>query len=104
MPEHRHHDREAEESGSDPIASAKATIRPQTAIVVGFLSTALTEVSTAAITPTLRSSSSGNETTVSVSTTTANRKPTKLPMTMSRQPAGVVKIWRMNVCSDSGGA
>src|SRR5215472_17230864 len=41
--------------------------------------------------PTSRSTSSGNATTLTINTVTANRKPTKLPTMMSIQPDGVVK-------------
>ena len=91
-------------NGSEPSASSIATISPHTAIVSGFAATTRTEVSTASTAPTSRSSSNGNEITLMVSTSTANRKPTALPTTMSDQPAGVVKTRLMKSGIDAAGS
>ena len=51
-------------SGSDPIASAAATIRPHTAITPGLVAITRSEVAIAVFTGAGRSSISGNDTTV----------------------------------------
>src|SRR3954447_17572015 len=91
-------------AGSDPSTSPPATISPHAAIGTGFLTTARIEVATAVYSPASRSSSSGNDTTLIVSTSTANRKPTALPTTIIAQPAPVVSTSRTNAPSDVGGA
>jgi hypothetical protein len=73
-------------SRKKPITRDAATINPQTAIVIGLASTASTDVRTATATPTLRSSSKGNETTLMLSATTAKTKPIALPRTIRAQP------------------
>ena len=78
-------------SGNEPSTSPAATIAPQVSTVCGFSAITRTEVVTATRRPTLRSSSRGNETTLTASTTTANRNPTAQPMTAIAQP-GPVKI------------
>src|SRR6266566_2267102 len=60
--------------------------------VIGLAATARSDVSTASTAPTSRSTSRGNATTLTINTVTANRKPTKLPTTISIHPSGVVKI------------
>ena len=79
-------------------------MKAHTAIAAGFAMTALTEVITAARMPTSRSRSSGNDTTLRVKTTTAKRKPTPQPTTMSAQPAGVSRTWRAKSATDAGTA
>ena len=54
-------------NGSEPINSAAATMRPQSAIGIGFFRTVLMEVATAMSVPTSRSRSRGNETTLMAS-------------------------------------
>src|SRR5208282_4262132 len=76
-------------SGSEPITKSVAIINPHIAIVTGFLSTTLTDVRIATPAPTLRSISTGIDTTLIMNTATANRKPTPLPTTISVQPSGV---------------
>src|SRR3954454_22222366 len=61
-------------AGSDPSTSPPATISSRTAIGTGFLTTARIEVATAAWSPASRSSSSGNDTTLIVSTSALGRK------------------------------
>ena len=73
-------------SGSEPITSAAATMRPHSAIVAGFSHTVLMEVATAAAGPMSRSSSSGNDTTLMLSETTAKPKPIRHPAMISVQP------------------
>jgi hypothetical protein len=90
-------------SGSEPITKSPAIINPHAAVVTGFLSTTLADVRIATPAPTLRSSSSGNDTTLIINTTTANRKPTPLPTTISVHPSGVVKTWRRKFGIDPGG-
>ena len=50
MCEDRHHEREANETKQEPNTRDAATINPQSAIVSGFNSTALTDVRTATAT------------------------------------------------------
>jgi hypothetical protein len=69
-----------------PTIRDTATINPQSAIVSGLASTALTDVQTATATPTFRSRSKGNETTLMLSTTTAKTKPIALPKMIKVQP------------------
>src|SRR5438034_9901219 len=66
-----------------PITRVTATNSPQAAIISGLRRTALTDVCIATIAPTSRSSSSGKETTLIVSTKTANRKPMPFPLMMA---------------------
>jgi hypothetical protein len=64
MSQHRHRDGEPDKQQQKPIAKPAAMIPPHIAMVSGLVITALTEVSIARRTPTLRSRSSGNETTL----------------------------------------
>src|SRR5262249_21002786 len=91
-------------NGIDPITRPLATTSPQTAIGTGFTTTARTDVHTAVTSPTSRSSSKGNDTTLIVSTTTAKRKPTPIPTTINAQPASVVSTSRMNEPNEAGGS
>ena len=86
MCEDRYHEREANQQQKEPITRDAATINPQSAIVTGLAGTASTDVRTAAATPTLRSSSKGNETTLMLSAITAKAKPIALPRTIRAQP------------------
>ena len=74
------------------------------AIVTGFSNTARTDVRTAVVAPTFRSTSIGKDTTLITSTTRAKRKPTPLPTMISCLPAGVVRIWRANSSREAGTA
>ena len=89
-------------NGIEPIRSDAATINPHSAMVSGFLATTRIEVSTATAAPTSRSSNSGNEIALMVSTITANRKPTPVPTTISIQPARVLNTSLMNWVIDAG--
>ena len=62
-------------NGSEPISSAAATKRPQSAIGIGFFRTVLMEVATAKRAPASRSRSRGNETTLMASVRAAKQKP-----------------------------
>src|SRR5215207_9358266 len=88
-------------AGSDPSTRPPATTRPHTAIGTGFSTTAWTEVATAVKSPTSRSSSIGNETTLITSTSTAKRNPTPTPTTISAQPAPVVNTSREKAVSET---
>jgi hypothetical protein len=92
----------------DPVQRAAGTINRvaplRVAMGTGLAATARTDVSTAAIAPTSRSSSSGNETTLIIKTASANRKPMPLPTMMSIQPAGVVKTWRTKSGIEAAGS
>ena len=70
----------------------------------GFSATARTDVSSATAAPTSRSSSSGNETTLMVKTSAANRNPTPVPTMMRLQPAGVNSTSSMNWRIEAGAA
>src|SRR3954451_22260477 len=61
-------------AGSDPSTNPPTTINPHAAIGTGFLTTARIEVATAVYSPSSRSSSSGNDTTLIVSTSALGRK------------------------------
>src|SRR3546814_11999270 len=76
--------------GIDPSTRPPTTINPQTAMGMGFAATARIDVRTAVASPTFRSSNSGNDTTLIVSTTTANTKPTPTQTPIITQPAHVV--------------
>ena len=89
-------------SGRLPRTSRAATIKPHAAIGTGLVDTARSEVRTATPGPTSRSSSSGKDTTVSASTSTANTKPAALPNRMSRQPSGVSRTQAQEL-ADGGG-
>src|SRR5262249_18873146 len=89
-------------NANEPITRMTATKSPQAAIISGLRRTALTDVCTATIAPTSRSSSSGKETTLIVSTKTANRKPMPFPAMMRIQPSEVVKMSLRNCPIDSG--
>src|SRR5215470_7446995 len=91
-------------NGNDPSTSSVATIKPQIAITIGFLSTALVDVVIATAAPTSRSSNRGNDTTPMVNTHTANRKPMALPQMISFRPASVVSTVSANFVIDSGTA
>src|SRR5262249_41149350 len=91
-------------SGREPSSSNAATINPQTAMVTGLASTARTDVTIATAAPTSRSSSSGKDTTLIISTSTANRKRTALPTTTRFQPARVVNTSWANWLNEAGGA
>ena len=88
--------------GKDPITRAAATKRPQIAIVIGFASTARTDVRTAVAAPTFRSTNIGKDTTLITSTKTAKRKPQTLPTIISCQPDGVVRTRWANSSSEAG--
>jgi hypothetical protein len=83
-------------NGSEPISSAAATMRPQSAIGTGFFSTVLMEVATAVSAPALRSRSRGNETTLTASVPAAKQKPMKQPALTSSHLLEEVdkKDWR----------
>lgn len=89
-------------NGIDPITRAPATIAPHAAIGPGFAITARTDVETAVTNPALRSSSSGNDTTLIASTSRAKRNPTPTPATISTRPASVVNTSRTNAARDRG--
>src|ERR1051325_5104981 len=89
-------------NGSEPISSNTATINPHSAIDIGFAAPRRTEAESAVAAPTSRSSSIGNETTLSISAITANTNPTRLPMMISDQPARVVNRLLMNSEAESG--
>src|SRR5713101_6253999 len=91
-------------NGIDPITRPPATISPQMAIGPGFATTARTDVHTAASSPTSRSSSSGNDTTLIASTSKAKRKPTPTPTQIITQPAPVVNTSRANAAIETGGS
>src|SRR5258708_5748507 len=90
-------------TGSEPSTRPPATIRPHAAIGTGFSATARIDVLIAVPSATSRSISSGNDTTLIASTSTANRKPTPMPTTIIDQPAGVVSTSRTNVSIEAGG-
>ena len=81
-------------AGRQPMTSEPATISPHAAIGTGLVSTARTEVRIASSGPMFRSSTRGNETTLSANAKAANRKPTKLPRTIIFHPASVVNASR----------
>src|SRR5580700_6648707 len=91
-------------SGIDPTTSPPATIKPQIAIGPGFVITARIDVATAVLSPTSRSSNSGKETTLIVSTSTANRNPIPTPRMINAQPTSVVNTARANEAIDAGGS
>src|SRR5450756_960121 len=91
-------------NGSEPITNKIPTIKPHIAIVIGFLMTARIDVKRATAAPTSRSSRRGKDITLIVSTRTAKRKPTPLPMIMRFQPARVVSTSCTNLWIDDGGA
>ncbi len=72
-------------------------------MINGFFSVARTDVRTATTAPTSRSSSSGNDTTLMLSTPAANKKPTPLPTMISVHPARVVKTRRRKSGINPGG-
>ena len=86
MPKDRHHDGKPDENRIEPMTRPAATIKPQTATGTGLASVARTDVSMAAIAPTSRSNSNGNDTTTVESTITAKTKPTALPTRIRVQP------------------
>ena len=88
--EQRDDDRKAEEERQRSRTSSTATINPHAAIGTGFRATARSDVTMASPAPAWRSSISGNDTTLMHSATTANRKPTPQPTTISHHPCGVV--------------
>jgi hypothetical protein len=91
-------------AGIDPITRPPATIKPQTAIGPGFAATARIDVHTAVSSHPSRSSNSGNDTTLIVSTNKAKRKPTPTPTTIIVQPAPVVNTSRANAVIETGGS
>ena len=88
--------------GSAPIARLAATITPHTAIGPGFIRTARTDVAMAVPTPTGRSSNIGSDTTPITRTTSANRKPTPMPMIVIVRPCGVVSASRTKAWAETG--
>ena len=90
-------------NGSEPISSAAATVRPQSAIGIGFFRTVWMEVATAMIAPASRSRSRGNETTLMASVTAAKQKPMKQPTAISSQPRSVEATWWRKSTKATGG-
>src|SRR5438552_8036195 len=90
--------------GSDAITRPPATISPQAAIGAGLAITARIDVRTAVSTPTSRSSSNGNDTTLIDIANKAKRKPTPTPTAIIAQPASVVNTSRTNEATELGGA
>jgi hypothetical protein len=90
-------------NGREPISSAAATMRPQSAIGIGFFRTVLMEVATAVSAPASRSMSRGNETTLIARVTSAKQKPMKQPTQTSSQPRSVeATCWRKSTKATGG--
>src|SRR5262245_44534198 len=89
-------------NGSEPITSNTATMSPQIAMGTGLAATARTDVHSATAAPTSRSTSSGNDTALITSTSTAYRKPMPLPHTISCQPVPVVSTSCAKLVSEVG--
>src|SRR5512138_3714431 len=89
-------------SGNEPISNPPAIVTAQLIITSGLAATALSDVVTATATPTFRSSSSGNETTLITNTNSANAAPTTLPTMNRLWPAFVVSTSEMKAPSVSG--
>ncbi|GAA0001019.1 hypothetical protein BRDID11002_10190 [Bradyrhizobium diazoefficiens] len=90
MTEHRETTARPTKNGSEPTTSSAATISPHPAIATGLAATACSDVRIASIAVACRSSINGNDTTLTHSAATANRKPTPQPTMMSDHPSGVV--------------